>query len=173
MEIKNILGYEGLYLITDSGINEKTVFSIKTNKFLVPASDGGGYLFVSLSKEGVSKNYKLHKLISDYFIPNPQNKPCIDHINGNNQDNRICNLRWCTYEENNNNPVRIERNHNSQINNEKKSKKVGQYTLEGELMKIYPSVGECYRNGFNKGHVAACCRGEQNYHKGYIWKYVN
>jgi hypothetical protein len=172
MEIKNIIGYEGLYLITDSGDNEKTVFSVKSNKFLKPSQDGYGYYFVELSKNGEKKMYKIHRLIAEYFVPNLDNKGEIDHINGNNQDNRICNLRWCTHKENMNNPVRIERNHKSQVNNEKKSKKVGQYTLEGKLIRIYPSVCECHRNGFNKGHVASCCRGEQNYHKGYIWKYV-
>lgn len=172
MEIKNIIGYEGLYLITDSGDNDKTVFSVKLNKYLKPTQDGEGYYFVTLSHNGEKRPYKIHKLIAEYFVSNPNGYDEIDHINGDNTLNTVDNIRWCTHQQNINNPVRIERNHNSQINNEKKSKKVGQFTLEGKLIKIYPSVCECARIGFNKGHVAACCRGEQNYHKGYIWKYI-
>lgn len=58
-------------------------------------------------------------------------------------------------------------------NNPKMSKQVAQYTLDGELVKIWESARECERNGFNQGSVSACCRGERNTHKGYIWKYLN
>ncbi len=47
----------------------------------------------------------LHKAVAMLFIPNPENKPCIDHINGNKLDNRACNLKWCSYKENSNNPI--------------------------------------------------------------------
>lgn len=58
-------------------------------------------------------------------------------------------------------------------NNQKTSKKVAQYTLDDELVKIWESTNECGRNGFNQGSVSACCRGERKQHKGYIWKYYN
>lgn len=61
----------------------------------------------------------------------------------------------------------------SQINDLKKSKKVAQYTLDGELIKIWDSANECGRNGFSQGSVSACCRGELKSSKGYIWKYYN
>lgn len=165
--VKDIKGFED-YQITDDG----RVWSKITNRWLKPSKDGFGYLKVLLVKNKIPITKKIHRLIAEAFLPNPDNKSEIDHINGDNQDNRICNLRWCTHLENINNPIRIERNHNSQINNKKKSYKVGQYTLDGKLIKIFPSVGECNRNGFNKGHVASCCRGELEYHKGYIWKYL-
>jgi hypothetical protein len=59
------------------------------------------YVRVVVNKESCSKS--LHRLIAKAFIPNPENKPCVDHINRNRQDNRACNLRWCTYRENNEN----------------------------------------------------------------------
>ena len=61
---------------------------------------------------------------------------------------------------------------NAKINNPKLSKQVVQYTLAGELVKIWCSARECGRNGFNQGNVAACCRGELKKHKGFKWKYL-
>ena len=51
----------------------------------------------------------LHGAVAELFVPNPENKPCVDHINGDKHDNRAVNLRWVTYKENNNNPITKER----------------------------------------------------------------
>lgn len=69
-----------------------------------------------ISKNGYCKfagGFLLHRAVAELFIPNPDNKPCIDHINGNKHDNRLRNLRWVTYSENMLNP--ITRKHNSEI----------------------------------------------------------
>lgn len=93
------------YIVNDCGINDKTVYSLKRKKFLKPCLSNTGYYVLALG----GKRYTLHRLIATLFIPNPQDKPCIDHINGDRTDNRVENLRWCTYKENNNNPIYIER----------------------------------------------------------------
>lgn len=62
-----------------------------------------GYLQFTLRMNGNHKGLKQHRAIALLFIPNPDNKPCVDHCNGNRCDNRVENLRWCTYSENNHN----------------------------------------------------------------------
>lgn len=66
-----------------------------------------------ISKNGYCKfagGFLLHRAVAELFIPNPENKPCIDHINGNKHDNRVCNLRWVTHSENMLNPITRKRN---------------------------------------------------------------
>ena len=67
-----------------------------------------GYLRVYIGVNGKRKIFRVHRLVAEAFIPNPENKPCVDHINCVRDDNRLCNLRWVTHKENNNNPLSVE-----------------------------------------------------------------
>lgn len=158
----DIKGFEN-YQITDDG----RVWSKKNNKWLKP-KNSNGYLIVRLYKHNHSKFVLIHRLVAEHFIPNPDNKPCVDHIipvSEGGTDN-VNNLRWCTAKENVNNPISKERRRLS------KCKNVCQYTLDDKLIKIWESTKECGRNGFNQGHIAECCRGERQKHKGYKWSYL-
>jgi len=90
-----IVGYEN-YLIYPDG----KVYSKVSKRYLSSHPEGGGYLHVNLSKDGNKKNYKIHRLVGEHYIPNPDNKRCLDHINRIKTDNRIENLRWTTDSEN-------------------------------------------------------------------------
>ena len=89
---KKIKGYEESYLINIKG----DIYSNYTGKFLSPAVGKIGYWVVALR----NKTHYLHRLIAEHFIPNPDERPCINHKDGNKANNSIDNLEWCTHREN-------------------------------------------------------------------------
>lgn len=74
----------------------------------------GGYHHVGLYRDGKSTIYRVHRLVAEAFIPNPENKPFVDHIDTDRGNNRVDNLRWVTQEENSNNPLSVEHNRMAQ-----------------------------------------------------------
>ena len=101
MKCVDILNFDNYQIFEDG-----RVWSKKMRKYLKPFKDSRGYLFVYIKdNNGKYYNKRIHRLIAEAFIPNPDNKPYIDHINTDKTDNRIKNLRWATMSENNNNPI--------------------------------------------------------------------
>lgn len=106
----NVKGYEDLYQISNYGTVKSITHyrkckngnkQIVRGKILKVSEDRkNGYLIVSLSKNGVIKNYRVHRLVAETFIPNPEHLPQINHKDGNKQNNYIGNLEWCTCKEN-------------------------------------------------------------------------
>ena len=102
---KDIKGYEGLYQISNYGnlkslpklifINRYTKIKILSDRI-----DGNGYKHVLLYKNKKSKSFKIHKLVTDHFIENKNNKKEINHKDGNKLNNYFQNLEWCTHSEN-------------------------------------------------------------------------
>ena len=178
--------YEGLYQVSNLG-RFKNLNYRNTGKaeLLNPGTNKDGYLQVCLSKNGEYKMCLVHRLIAETFLPNPENKPYINHkIEGDkgkkinmvifNEDGTVnkerTTIEWCTPKENNDYGTRNERVAKANTNGIR-SKPVLQLSLSGDLIREWPSVGECGRNGFNKGAVAACCRGEKPQYKGFRWEY--
>lgn len=94
--MKDIPGYETIYKITVYG----EIYSVKTGKQLKHCVSKDGVLKVSLNKNGNKKKHLVHRLVAITYIPNPTNKPQVDHIDGDKHNNHISNLRWCTNTEN-------------------------------------------------------------------------
>jgi len=99
-EWKAIEGFEGYEVSNIGNIRSFKHGKIRIRKLVL---DSKGYYQVNLSINGKCKLQLVHRLLAIAFIPNPDNKPCIDHINRIKTDNRLENLRWATHQENNQN----------------------------------------------------------------------
>lgn len=167
-EWRDVIGYEGLYQVSNFG----RVKSAKINK---PMSQwiSKGYLMISLRKKGYKKNYLVHKLVADIFLPKNDLRVFINHKDENKLNNVVENLEWVTTRENNNYGTRNKRISNSQLNRKDCSKRILQFSINGEFIKEWESIAEAVRNGFNRKGISCVCRGVDNYNTsgGYIWKY--
>ncbi len=183
--------YEGLYKVSNLGkILSLNYRNTGKAELMTPVKDKKGYFTVQLSKNGKKKRCYVHRLIAQTFLPNPKGKPCINHkIEGKkgkkinmvifNEDGSVdeekSTIEWTTYKENNDYATRTERAGKaiSKANtNGKLSKRVLQLSLSGDLIREYPSIMECERNGFDHSHVSECCRGKLKSHKGFRFMYA-
>lgn len=106
---KDIKGYEGLYQISDVGrvkSLDQYIKCKKNNKRLIKGKilktyiNENGYEWVRLYNNTKRKIYRVHRLVAEAFIDNPENKPCVNHKDGNKENNKLDNLEWCTHSEN-------------------------------------------------------------------------
>jgi len=158
---KDIPEYEGLYKISSLG----RIVSSYTRKILSPnitGHKGKDYYAITLVKDGVKKRFHVHKLVALAFIPNPNNFPCIGHINTNRYDNRLENLKWCSFSQNNLNP----------ITSQKRFKPIVQIK-DDTVIHIYQSIKDAVNDGFNISSLINCCKGKNKHHKNFQWMYLS
>ncbi len=186
-EWRAISGYEGLYEISNLGRvkilprirHDKNGVAYRVSeKIATQCIDAYGYPVVSMSRNGVTRARKVHRLIAEAFIPNPENKRCVDHINGIRTDNRIENLRWATYHENAMNKFRL----NNQVDWEDRNiSKESRYRFtHSQARAVIRSDGERYESiaeasralGLKtSGMVSNCVRGLASSVRGYSFRY--
>lgn len=154
-----VAGYEGLYEVSNLG----RVRSLVSGRVRRPAKDHGGYLIVTLCKNGEQKTYRAHRLVATAFHENPLNLPEVNHRNEVKTDNRAMNLEWCDATYNNAYGTRIERI----------STPVYQYDLDGAFVAWYPSTAEAARRtGVNHGAISSCASGKRKTQGGFQWRYT-
>lgn len=185
-EWKDIKGYDGLYQVSNLG-RVKSLGNDKSRKekILKAETTKGGYLRVNLYKKMKGKHMLIHRMVADAFIPNPENKPYIDHIDGNPFNNSIDNLRWCTHKENMNNPIAKQRigefmkGHSvSQELREKirdtHRKSIYQIDKINEhIIREWPSIIDAERElGIDHRKISNCCNGKRKTAGDFIWKYA-
>lgn len=187
-EWKDIKGYEGLYQISNFGrvksLRRKSqrkngVIYCINEKILKGGNNGLNYFKVQLRDKNSNKKYAyIHRLVAKHFIPNPQNKPCINHLDCNPSNNRAENLEWCTKKENTDYMVKLKRNERNEQWLKKLNKSLDKYRKAvvginkntGEKIHFI-SIGSTKKSGFRPGDVCKCCKGERLTAGGFYWKY--
>lgn len=174
---KDVVGYEGFFQVSSLGnikSLQREVFCGKSYPRVIKEKPMGrslnkdGYYKVSLRNGKTHKTPTLHRLVAEAFIPNVDNKPVVNHINGIKTDNRIENLEWCTVKENVVHAVKIglqtgvlgEANHNCKITEENVYKIKKEYVAE---KKTYAELGIIY--GISPSQIGRIIKGQR-------WKHL-
>lgn len=152
MEIwKEIEGYEGLYEVSNYGsVKSLNYNKTRKEKILKPYLNTDGYLNIDINK----KQYKVHRLVAQAFIPNPQNLPQVNHKDEDKTNNHSTNLEWCTAEYN------INYSHSKQI-------------ICIETGQTYSSIKDAaLQLNLNSSYISNACKGRYKKAYGYTWRYI-
>lgn len=167
---KDIEGFEGIYQVSNKGrvrsLDRKlwngVGWFIKKGRILKPSSTRGGYYNLGLRVDNNIVRKYVHRLVAETFIPNPYNKPCVDHIDTDKSNNCVENLRWVTYEENMANPITKER--------------VGMtiyQLLNGEVINVFNSMTDASEHtGISIPLLSMIISGKRKNYTGYEWEVV-
>lgn len=112
-EWKNVIGYEGLYEVSNKG----NVRNVRRNTLLKLSKTNYGYIQVHLYKNGIRTGLRVHRLVAEAFIPNPDNLPQVNHKDEDKTNNNVTNLEWCTVKYNTNYGHRTENAINTRVKN--------------------------------------------------------
>lgn len=175
-EWRDIKNYEGRYQVSSMGrvksLERKIPHwrggeRIQKERILEPATTYHGYLRVGLHAGGKQKMLMVHRLVCEAFHENPDNKQQVNHVNEDKTDNRAYNLEWSTPRENCNFGTR-----NTRVA-KALSKRVGQYALDGKLVKTWESLAEIKkRTGFYHSAICEVANGKRKQAYGFVWKYI-
>lgn len=169
---KKIDGFED-YTVSEDGVITNT----RTGHIKKPTSNhcGKGYLYVDLYESGRRGRFFVHRLVTNAFISNPQNKPYINHIDGNPHNNLVKNLEWCTPLENVEHASKIICTMKQySLANTKRKKAVKQLDYgSGRLINVFPSIREASRaTNIPSSNIVCVLKGRQSRTKNYSWCYV-
>lgn len=162
-----IKGYERLYEVSNFGRVKS--FVRKRIKILKNRKAGRGYFIVSLYNKASEKKQYVHRLVAEYFIPNPENKKTVNHKDGIKKNNMFNNLEWMTYSENTQHAVK-----NGLIHNRQNRKPVAQIK-DGKVIKTWDYGFKAGKKlGINFGNISSCCHRKYGCKTagGFEWKFV-
>lgn len=176
---KDIDGYEGIYQVSNLGRVKSLKRKVNTkgggtryspSKILTNCFDNK-YYHVRLYRNGVAKIHLVHRLVADAFLPNPNNKPQVNHIDGDKLNNRFDNLEWCTASENAKHAFRVGLH---KPNDGGTSRPIKAYHINGRFVGQYLSLHDAERKlGVNIGHIWCVLNGREDNAKGYRFEYID
>ena len=146
--------------------------NVKTKNMLKPYRSSGGYLYFIIGRNNGKRRHhiRVHRLVAQAFIPNPNKYKCVNHIDGNKLNNNVKNLEWCSHSYNVKHAIDkgLMKPRNGHI-----TTKVNQYDLEGNFIKTWNSISAIEKK-YNVSHTAIrfCCLNKIKTCKGYIWRYA-
>ena len=191
---KPIEGYEGLYEVSDKGNVRSLDRYVYTGAagmvrrkgvFMKQQTNKKGYKTVMLHDSSRVRSTTVHRLVAEAFIPNPDNKSQVNHIDTDKTNNSVSNLEWNTQEEN----MAHAKKHNLFKNKTEKQIKacaknlekayikrrrpVDMYTLDGHYIKTFESIRKASAETNTSGsHITSVCKGYRGSSGGYKWKYT-
>ena len=158
--------YEGQE--TDYSVSTEGEVRKDTTNYILSQSSQQDYKFVGLIINGKQKRMRVHRMVALVFIDNPDNKPYVNHINGNRSDNNVENLEWVTPSENTQHAV------NTGLFKSGRTRAVIQYNLNGEQMATFESATEAARQtGGSQSKITMCCRRQRDSANDYQWRYYD
>lgn len=158
--MKQIEGYK-YYHITEDG----KVFNSRKGRYMCTWKDNLGYLQVNLYKGGGKKYVRVHRLVAQAYVPNPHNKPFVNHKDGNKTNNHYTNLEWVDNREN------VQHFYNNGGNTRRKSILV--ITLQGDIIK-FPSIRKCANQlGINRKTLTSILKGDKPNNTNYVMRYID
>ena len=158
--------YEGQE--TDYSVSTEGEVRKDTTNYILSQSSQQDYKFVGLIINGKQKRMRVHRMVALAFIDNPDNKPYVNHINGNRSDNNVENLEWVTPSENTQHAV------NTGLFKSGRTRAVIQYNLNGEQMATFESATEAARQtGGSQSKITMCCRRQRDSANDYQWRYYD
>lgn len=160
---KDIVGYEGLYQVSNLGKIKSTRYDKEI--VLKPAVSKDGYCQVVLYNFS-KRSVLVHRMVAISFLDNPNLLPSVNHKDENKQNNCVENLEWCTVLYNNNYGIRnlkIKINHSISI--------IATDVLTGKET-FFASTIEASKFGFDNSCITKCCLKKRNTHKGFYWRYA-
>lgn len=165
----DIKGYEGIYEVSSHG-NLRSHYPHNFREGDVLRSyNHNGYRRVHLCKDGKLEKFLVHRLVAEAFIPNPENKPYINHIDGNRHNNHVENLEWCTNRENIVHAVKMGTVSTANAVDAIK-KPVNQYSTDGQFIARYSSCIEA-KQATGATNICAVCHHYRKTSGGFVWRY--
>lgn len=184
-EWRDVKGYDGIYQVSNIGnvrsVTHTTVYKDGRvghyeGKMLTPQNGNNGYKFVNLSKNGITNNVDIHRLVAETFLPKDDERNVVNHKDGNKHNNTVENLEWVTYSENSKHAVRtglLDMKPFIIAGQTARKKKIAQIDTKGKIIKVFDSGAEAARQlGLSIGNISSCANGIRKTTGGYHWQFV-
>ncbi len=178
IEWEPIKHFDGYYINKLGQVKSIRSFKGTKEKILKGSKNQQGYKTINMMKKGKVYTKTLHRLLMETFVENPNNYPCINHIDGNILNNSLENLEWCSYGHNQKEAYRLNLKNPAWTNKNDKehpcSKKVNQYDLNGNFIKQWDCISTATKKlNISVASICNCCSNRTKRAGKYIWRYAN